>query len=56
MKTSSGALPAPAPMPARLASMRIAPQAAATIEFATPSDRLWWAWMPRSVSGFRTLS
>src|SRR5690554_5486366 len=54
MHTSSGALPAPAPMPERLASMRSQPSSTATMELATPSARLWWAWMPVSVSGFRT--
>ena len=56
MNTSSGALPAPAPMPASEASTRIAPFCTAAIELATPSERLWWAWMPRSVSGFSTRS
>jgi APA family basic amino acid/polyamine antiporter len=40
MNTSSGALPAPAPMPVNDASTRLAPCSTATIELATPSDRL----------------
>src|ERR1700739_4882058 len=50
MKTSSGALPAPAPMPANEASTRWQPCSTATTEFATPSDKLWCAWMPISVA------
>jgi hypothetical protein len=44
MNTSTGALPAPAPIPVNDASTRLAPCSTATIEFATPSDRLWCAW------------
>ena len=40
VNTSSGALPAPAPMPARLASMRSQPSSTAVMELATPNDRL----------------
>ena len=54
--TSSGALPAPAPIPASEASTRVAPCSTATIEFATPSDRLWWAWIPISVAGKQLLT
>ncbi|MNR48175.1 hypothetical protein D3C85_1673800 [compost metagenome] len=54
MNTSSGALPAPAPMPARLASMRSQPSSTAVIELATPRLRLWWACMPVWVCGSST--
>ena len=54
MNTSSGALPAPAPMPARDASTRSQPSCTATMELATPSDRLWCACMPVSVCGLST--
>ena len=37
----SGALPAPAPIPARLASIRSQPSSTATSELATPRLRLW---------------
>ena len=55
--TSSGALPAPAPMPAeRLASHA---GSVAVLDgddvLATPSDRLWWAWMPICVSRLQHL-
>ncbi|MNH20356.1 hypothetical protein D3C79_801200 [compost metagenome] len=52
--TSSGALPAPAPMPVRLASTRSQPCSRATRLLATPRLRLWWACMPVCVAGSST--
>ena len=54
MNTSSGAVPGAGAHAGQRGVDAVAPSSTATTELATPSERLWWAWMPSSVLGSST--